>query len=313
MGSAGEGVRPAGTATAMHSGGRLKTRDLVTGPDFLCIGMGKSGTGWLYDQFLNHPDFWMPPIKELHYLDRDVPRMITALPLYQRYKERRFEAQKSEWGARQKKDFQFLRDMVLARQKPMDLGFYTSIFRFKDDLMSGDISPSYCTMPDDLIAEIMARFPKLKIILMIRDPVARAWSHFSMKNRGDKIDAYTLQDPVKFRMLLETSKAYRTGSPATITRKWLRHVPPDQYRYYFFDDLQADPEKLKREILDFLGADPAKETELDPGHNRKADKPKLEMLPEIQEQLVRKFADELKACAEVFGSHAAKWVEKYGV
>ncbi len=70
----------------------------------------------------------------------------------------------------------------------MDLGFYTSIFRFKDERLSGDISPSYCTMPDDLIAEIMARFPKLKIVLMVRDPVARAWSHFTMKNRADKID-----------------------------------------------------------------------------------------------------------------------------
>ena len=302
-----------GTAKAMHSGVKVKTRDLVAGPDFLCIGMGKSGTGWLYDQLLNHPDFWMPPIKELHYLDREEPRMVAALPLYQRYKKWRAEAKPGEWKARQKKDLQFLRDMVEARRKPMDLGFYTSIFRFKDEQMSGDISPSYCTMCDDLIIEIMARFPKLKIILMVRDPVARAWSHFSMKNRGDKIDTNTLQDPAQFRLLLESSKAYRTGSPATITRRWRRLVPPDQYRYYFFDDLQADPEKLKREVLDFLGADPSKETELDPGHNRKADKPKVEMLPEIRELLVQKFADELKACVEVFGSHAVKWAQKYGV
>jgi hypothetical protein len=42
----------------------------VLGTDFLCIGMVKGGTGWLFDQLQFHPDFWMPPIKEMHYLDR---------------------------------------------------------------------------------------------------------------------------------------------------------------------------------------------------------------------------------------------------
>src|SRR5689334_15761196 len=41
-----------------------------TGPDFLCVGAQKAGTGWLYEQLRSHPDFWMPPVKELHYFDR---------------------------------------------------------------------------------------------------------------------------------------------------------------------------------------------------------------------------------------------------
>src|SRR5205085_9115453 len=40
------------------------------GPDFLCMGAQRAGTGWLYEQLRNHPDFWMPPLKELHYFDR---------------------------------------------------------------------------------------------------------------------------------------------------------------------------------------------------------------------------------------------------
>ncbi len=35
--------------------------------------MQKAGTGWAYDQLQYHPDFWMPPLKEIHYLDRDAP------------------------------------------------------------------------------------------------------------------------------------------------------------------------------------------------------------------------------------------------
>ena len=35
-------------------------------PDFLCVGAQKGGTSWLYRQLEAHPDFWMPPVKELH-------------------------------------------------------------------------------------------------------------------------------------------------------------------------------------------------------------------------------------------------------
>jgi hypothetical protein len=39
------------------------------GPDFLCVGAQKGGTTWPYWQLDAHPDFWMPPVKELHYFD----------------------------------------------------------------------------------------------------------------------------------------------------------------------------------------------------------------------------------------------------
>ena len=39
-----------------------------TGPEFLCIGMQKAATRWLYDQLRSHIDVWMPPIKEFHFL-----------------------------------------------------------------------------------------------------------------------------------------------------------------------------------------------------------------------------------------------------
>ena len=40
-----------------------------TGPDFLCIGMSRSGTDWLRGHLRGHPDVWMPPIKEMTYFD----------------------------------------------------------------------------------------------------------------------------------------------------------------------------------------------------------------------------------------------------
>ena len=38
-------------------------------PDLLVIGAQKAGTTWPHDNMGDHPDIWVPPIKELHYLN----------------------------------------------------------------------------------------------------------------------------------------------------------------------------------------------------------------------------------------------------
>src|SRR5438046_9791001 len=56
-----------------NGNGRANGHNCVTGdpsPDFLCVGAQKAGTSWLYRQLEPHPDFWMPPVKELHYLNQ---------------------------------------------------------------------------------------------------------------------------------------------------------------------------------------------------------------------------------------------------
>jgi len=59
-GRAGNGERKKGNGSGAN-GAR---------PDFLCVGVHKGGTTWLYQQLDSHPDFWMPPLKELHYFDQ---------------------------------------------------------------------------------------------------------------------------------------------------------------------------------------------------------------------------------------------------
>ena len=53
------------------------------GPDFICIGAQKAGTRWLFDQLAFHPGFWMPPIKELHYLNQGKRFLRFARPLHE--------------------------------------------------------------------------------------------------------------------------------------------------------------------------------------------------------------------------------------
>ena len=287
---------------------------LPVGPDFICIGMQKAGTGWAYDQLQYHPDFWMPPIKELHYLDREKPALRKIDKMLGRHEMLAARARSPQRQRKLARDLAFLREIKAAKRKKMDLERYASFFRFKDDKMTGDVSPSYSLMKEDVIARVVAQFPHVKFVLLLRDPVTRTWSHFQMKHRGDKMDdPSALQDPDHFAALLKESRIYRVSAVATVVRKWSKLVPEGRFRHFFFDDLVADPAQLRRSILAFLGADPTLESELDPKHNQKAKRAKFEMSPEIRSVLIEQFADELREAAALLGGHAAKWAEKYGV
>jgi hypothetical protein len=283
------------------------------GPDFLCIGMGKSGTGWLYDQCQHHPDFWMPPIKEVHYLDKAFPSAIAKKILRADREWRNQQRLKRGKRPLEDRDMEFVREHEATRHRPMNLEAYARLYRFKGQQLSGDITPSYGAMPEDFIARVMARFPVLKIILLLRDPVSRAWSHFCMKNRADRIPTEDLRQPNRFRALLQESKAVRTGSPAAIAQRWLDHVPPEQFRYYFFEDIVSDPETVRDHVMSFLDANTALTAAVDPSRNRKAEKPKLDITDEIQAILAEHFADEIATSAALFGSHAVNWAAKYGI
>ena len=100
--------------------------------------------------------------------------------------------------------------------------------------------------------------------------------------------------------------------PATFAKRWLKYVPQKQFSYYFFEDLQADPEDVRRRIAEFLGADPTKDFGVDPHENRKV-KPKAEISHEVSDFLIAQFKDELVACADVFGGPAKSWPVKYGI
>src|SRR4051794_3376435 len=166
-----------------HESQRMTERSSAHGgPDFIGIGAQKAGTGWLYDQLREHPDFWMPPMKELHYFDRIVAPnengILRSLPLARQEKDRiRIAGER----ARDDDDKEFLTKFEQLSDKPsLDLDGYAALFAPKGDRIAGDITPGYSTLAAAIIERIVLRFPNRKFIFIARDPVERAWSQLSM-------------------------------------------------------------------------------------------------------------------------------------
>jgi hypothetical protein len=287
--------------------------DKVAGPDFICIGMQKAGTDWLYDQLQFHPDFWMPPVKEFHYFDKKEPRIGRAKKFLE-MGPRRLKNRLSRRRPWDERDQLFLEE-ASRLEGALDIQRYAALFRHKGDLLSGEITPGYSTLGEDIIARMGEELPGTKIVLLVRDPIARAWSQISMAHRHDNFDASVLDDPGSFANFLRNSALVGDRSfPTHIFERWSRCAPNLSLRAFLFDEIVGDAERAREMILDHLGADPAKKSGVLPSdHNRKSQLPKLPLSEENLAVLIDHFRDELHAAATLFGGAAQSWPGQYGL
>jgi len=272
--------------------------DTGGGPDFLCAGVHKGGTTWLYQQLDSHPDFWMPPFKEMHYFDQLSKVDRSSSP-----------------RCRDERDLRFHENMKsLSAKSSVDFDHYARLFESKGALLSGDISPNYSTLPGKLIRRIAGYFPNLKVLFMVRDPVERLWSHLSMEVHYRQIESFDATDIEEVnRKLLRRGMLVRSYPSAAVAR-WRRYVHPDRFRVYFFDDLQRDPAELRRSVLGFLEADPEKPTDqLSASYNSWAGMEKLPLTEKVRSHLGKFFQKELKTCAARLGGAARDWPARYGL
>jgi hypothetical protein len=266
-------------------------------PDFLCVGVHKGGTTWLYQQLDSHPDFWMPPLKELHYFDQ--------LSRVQRSSSPR---------CRDERDIRFLESINSLSAKPyLDLEHYARLFELKGPLLSGDISPNYSTLSNEVIRRVVRYFPNLKVIFLARDPVERVWSHLSMEVRYHQIEPFDVTDIDEVnRNLLRRGMLLRSY-PSAVVARWKRYIHPDRFRIYFFDDLQRNPTGLRRSVLNFLGADPDKPgNRVTAGSNTWTRMEKLLLTDKVRSHLAQFFKKELRTCAARLGGPARNWPARYG-
>src|SRR5436190_13686693 len=267
------------------------------GPDFLCIGVHKGGTTWLYQKLDSHPDFWMPTLKELHYFDQ-----LSRVP------------RSSSSRCRDERDRRFLESMNSLSAKPyIDFEHYAQLFEPKGPLLSGDISPNYSTLSNKIIRQIVGYFPKLKVLFLARDPVERVWSHLSMEVHYHQIESFDVTDIHEVNRNLLRRGLLLRSYPSAVVARWKRYVHPDRFRIYFFDDLQKNPTKLRRSILDFLGADADKPASRMPAdYNSWARVEKLPLTDKVRSHLAQFFKKELKTCAARLGGPARNWPARYG-
>lgn len=110
-----------------------------------------------------------------------------------------------------------------------------------------EASPSYLHDPRTP-ARVAAWNPAARIVLLLRDPVARAWSNHLHEVIKGHIPRLTFAEG------LANNPAYvEQGLYATHLRRWLGHVPRDQVLVLLAEEIGADPEAAARAVCRFAG------------------------------------------------------------
>jgi hypothetical protein len=151
--------------------------------DFFIVGAARCGTTSLYGMLDQHPHVCMSPVKEPNFFSSDV----TSGPLRRKLSD---ELQAESWQ-------QFIKGDMNGRLHNgyiRNIDDYHSLFRkCKAGQMTGEASVSYLYSAE-AAEKIAAYNPKAKIIIILRQPAERAFSHYQMERRLTLTDSPFLND-----------------------------------------------------------------------------------------------------------------------
>lgn len=200
------------------------------------------------------------------------------------------------------------------------LGRYARAFAPAGDRLPGEITPSYSTLPEwriELVAKLM---PEVRIIMLVRDPVERAWSHAVMKlarERRRHPSQITRDEAVAH---FTSPDSLSRGMYTDILSRWRNHFPDEQVFVGFYDDITARPLQLLQDVVSHIGAStdidwsslPYQKV-IDRGVRGGPDVVGSSTPPlpdDLRRELHRLYADELGRLAATYGGPAETWLER---
>ena len=156
----------------------------------------------------------------------------------------------------------------------LDLGWYLDHFRAGRGVLKGEASPSYAILPPERIRLVGELLPGAKLVFLMRDPIARAWSH--ARHNFCYREAHFADCPLDFDDVPESlwREAFRhewllaSGDYLGQLRRWLEVFPREQILVGFYESIAAEPAELLRRVFGFLGVDATLPLDSFPLHER---------------------------------------------
>jgi hypothetical protein len=235
--------------------------------DFIVIGAQKAGTTSLWHYLRDHPDLYLPPDKEAPFFSHTINY------------ERGF-------------------DWYLAEYFPLA----------PSGALTGTVTPHYMTGWEgssvDVIAErIHATLPDVRLIALLRDPIERAISHFRMSQRrgmerrsfeqaiADQLTPQALEEARHHHT--ETNSYVTAGEYGRILDSYRRLFPRDQILVLYVNELRDEPQRLVKELLHFIGAEPERKGSAGEANLHFPSGSRRRVSVEAERALVRHLEDEI--------------------
>lgn len=233
-------------------------------PDFFIVGAAKAGTTSLYHYLGQHPDIYMSPLKEPGYFAFEV-RPENFVPAHQARVRRVVEETRA-----------YVRGPMLEQRSNgivCDWQDYLRLFAAATTQRAvGEASVSYL-WSFTAAAQIAARFPQARILMVLRAPADRAFSQY-LQGVSNGILRQSFRDYVRasLRATGDSFSIYRPflemGFYAEQVQRYLDHFPRRQIGIWLYEETQARPREVLRQVFEFLGVDPSFTPDTSNRHNQ---------------------------------------------
>lgn len=188
--------------------------------DFIGIGAAKCATTWVYRCLLEHPQICGPYKKELNFF-------ITKDPT---------------WGTTNIEHHKYLYNKGIS--------YYKKYFSHcMTNTVKGEYSVSYFSDPG-AAKLIKKHFPDIKILVCLRDPVKRAYSHYLFAKEFLLLEkSQTFEEALKNHpeVYIEWSMYYKQ------LKNYLDLFPKKNIGIFLIEDLKKNPVIFIQKIYEFLG------------------------------------------------------------
>ena len=195
-----------------------------TKPNFFLVGVPKAGTTALYHQLRHHPDIYMPEVKEPHYF--------------------------MEW--------------VRPGRGPITRAEYEALFIDAGSARAvGEATPDYFHWPDSP-RRIAGYDPEARIVVSLRQPVQRSYSHYKMMRNDTRSSFRDFNKATQQAIIaLKAGKVapfgsgYRHSFYAEALKRWYDLFQKERVLVLIYEEYLADPETTLENLYAFLGVDPS--------------------------------------------------------
>ncbi len=250
--------------------------------DFIIAGTQKGGTSALHYHLEQHPNVTLAHGEEAHMIDHPRRHFFDD--------EKRFALDKVEYDI-----------------------LHEGIKFKRDSLVTGSVTPIY-TYWKPVMERIHAYHPGIKLIVLLRNPIDRAFSHWNMYRERKQEDLGFLEaikeEPVRMRAAVPF-QARRTsyldrGFYFEQIQRVFRYFPREQVRVIKFEEFRKDTSEVVNGVFRFLGVEPLSKVE-----NRQQNRIPYErkITGEERQYLYDLYKDDIARLEELLGWDCSDWKE----
>jgi hypothetical protein len=197
-------------------------------PNFILVGAGKAGTTSLYSYLAQHPQIYMSPTKDPRYFSSEYYTTFNRNAIGHQY-----------------------------REEGMSIEEYEALFSgVTDEIAVGEASTEYLFF-EKTAERIKNTIPDAKIIIILRDPVERAFSAYCYHVRDGR-ETLSFEESLEREPSRENEKWQvgwfykRGGLYYKQVKRYLEMFDWSRVKLILWEDLNQSPQKVYTDIFDFL-------------------------------------------------------------